>query len=121
MEYRRSPVLFLGGHEIQSHSLRDRPAQEFMDGMRQPARGFHELFQGSPIRPPQQAQDPGCLTALTGPVGRLGLFSGLLAFGPRFGELAFFRDLGLPAATRALCGATWARLVAFGGGTVAAA
>lgn len=87
-----------------------------MDGMRQPARGFHELFQGSSIRPPQQAQDPGCLTALTGPVGRLGLFSGLLAFG-----LAFFRDLGLPAATRALCGATWARLVAFGGGTVAAA
>lgn len=92
-----------------------------MDGMRQPARGLHELFQGSPIRPPQQAQDPGRLTALTGPVGRLGLFRAFWLLGRGSAELAFFRDLGLPAATRALCGATWSRLVAFGGGTVAAA
>jgi hypothetical protein len=35
--------------------------------------------------------------------------------------MAFFPDLGLPGATRRLCGATWARLVAFGGCTVAAA
>ena len=33
--------------------------------------------------------------------------------GRRSAEAAFIPDLGLPGATRRLCGATWARLVAF--------
>jgi hypothetical protein len=41
--------------------------------------------------------------------------------GRRPADLAFFADLGLPGATRRFRGATLARLVAFGGSTVAAA
>jgi hypothetical protein len=41
--------------------------------------------------------------------------------GRRSAELAFFTDLGLTGATRRVLGATWARLVAFGCCTVAAA
>jgi hypothetical protein len=41
--------------------------------------------------------------------------------GRRSAELAFFPDLGLSGATRRFRGVTWARLVAFGGWTGAAA
>jgi|SRR6516164_2699861 hypothetical protein len=61
----------------------------------------------------------GCLAAFAD-TGGLGLFSGLLALGRRSAELAFFPDPGLPCATRRFRGATSARLVGFGGCTVAA-
>jgi hypothetical protein len=41
-------------------------------------------------------------------------------FGRRSAEVAFFPDLGLPGGTWRLCGATWARWMAFGGCIMAA-
>ena len=45
----------------------------------------------------------------------------MVRLGRRSAELAFFSSLGLPGATRGLCGATLARLMAFDGWTGASA
>jgi len=49
------------------------------------------------------------------------MFGGLVAFGRRSAEVAFFPGFGLPGATRPLRGATCAPFGAFCGCTVAAA
>jgi hypothetical protein len=55
------------------------------------------------------------------PAAGLACLAAFWLLGRRAAELAFFPDLGLPGATRRFRGVTWARLVAFGGCTVAAA
>ena len=64
-------------------------------------------------------QDLACLAAFAD-TGGLGLFSGLLAFGPPFGRAGLL-SRPLPCATRRFRGATSACLVGFGGCNVAAA
>jgi hypothetical protein len=96
------PVFAFRGHELELHPLRDRAAEVPSHRMRQPAGSFHWLFQRSAIRPPQQAQDLGCLTTLAGAGGGFGLFGGLLAFGPTFGRAGLLSRLWLAGRNTAL-------------------
>ena len=82
-------ILALCRHELEPHPLVNSSAQEATHRMRQPARDSHEFFQRSAVRPPQQAQDLGCLAALAGTGGGFGLFGGLWLSGRGSAELAF--------------------------------
>ena len=82
---------------------------------------FISSFNEAPSGRLSIAQDLGCLAALAGIGGGVGLFGGLLAFGPPFGRAGFLPGLGLAGAIRRFRAATLARLVAFGGSSVAAA
>jgi hypothetical protein len=66
------------------------------------------------IQPPQRAQDLCCLAALPGTGGGLGVFGGLLAFGPPFRRARFLSRPWLAGATWRLCGVMLARWVVFG-------
>ena len=115
------PVLALRGHELELNPLGDRAAEVATDRMRQPAGSSHWLFQRSAVRPPQHCPGPWLPCCPRGHRRRGWLFGGLLAFGPPFGRAGFLPGLGLAGAIRRFRAATLARLVAFGGCTVAAA
>jgi len=59
-------VFGLRGNDVQAHLLPDGPGQEPANGMRLPARGFHQVLGGGAARPLQQFKESGCLTAIAG-------------------------------------------------------
>lgn len=79
------PGIGLRTLDLEAHLLAQRPAQKPTDGMRLPARGFHELSECSAFLPPQQGQDLGCLATLA---GRLRFFRPGLGFRLRLGFAA---------------------------------
>ena len=102
-------ILGLGGRHSQSHLLADRTGQKAAQGMRLPARKFHQSFEGCPARPFQQVQDLGRLAAVAGSArlsaacGRLFRRAGLT------GRLTLLRrDVGAPWRNTGLLG--WFRL-----------
>ena len=78
---------------------------------------FNEAPSGRLSRPRTLA----ALLPSRAPAASLAYLAALRLLGRLLAGMAFFPDLGLPGATRRFRGATWARLVAFGGWTGAAA
>ena len=115
------PVLALREHELEPHPLGHNSAQESTDRMRQQPVAFMSSFSEAP--PGRLSRLRTLIDLLPSRALAVGLAC-LAAFsllGRRSAELAFFPDLGLPRATGRFRGIALARLVAFGGCTVAAA
>jgi hypothetical protein len=83
--------------DLEAHLLAQHPAKKSSDGMRLPARGFHELSECSAFLPPKQSENLRCLAALarrTGFFGPGGLgFLLRLSFATLGGCLALGRAL----------------------------